>query len=302
MKYLKDKKSRRRGIAIELAVMLMLVMVASSTIIITTTMIQVNKQKESFSDLTELVNDIEKIEYDQIGKAFINTVCVEIESTHKYDLTEENILTEESNIKSLLDLKYYSLKSQREIIFNVDITMPVEEVHEIVDPEDVIDDNSSPMPMIESYQEGPDYVIIDSDQNDETIQYKFKITSISKTLDKIVTSIKTKKYVQTYKLDICDSESNQVLYSMEIERATWETTTTVTQTYTRTKTETTVVRTYIGENSVGDDIIYTEETEGFENPIVSLETIEDKQETYSINSKLVDYKIINVEFKVNNEQ
>ena len=54
MKYLQNKKARRRGVAIELAVMLMLVMTAMSTIIVSTTMIHINKQKNSQSDLTEL--------------------------------------------------------------------------------------------------------------------------------------------------------------------------------------------------------------------------------------------------------
>jgi len=70
MKYLQNKKARRRGVAIELAVMLMLVMTAMSTIIVSTTMIHINKQKNSQSDLTELKEEIKKMEYDQIGQAF----------------------------------------------------------------------------------------------------------------------------------------------------------------------------------------------------------------------------------------
>ena len=118
MKYLKDKKSRRRGIAIELAVMLMLVMVASSTIIITTTMIQVNKQKESFSDLTELVNDIEKIEYDQIGKAFeeeISQLKLSKEDlSNQYDYNEIVL-----NIENNLNDKFSSYLDNKGLLFEI---------------------------------------------------------------------------------------------------------------------------------------------------------------------------------------
>ena len=133
MKYLKDKKSRRRGIAIELAVMLMLVMVASSTIIITTTMIQVNKQKESFSDLTELVNDIEKIEYDQIGNSF--KTIIEEEISQIKNLTRQlptnvgldgtSIATfdgqTKTNITSKMDGKFKGLKSERNLNFSMNV-------------------------------------------------------------------------------------------------------------------------------------------------------------------------------------
>ena len=50
MKYLKDKNSRRRGVAIELAIGMLLIMVAMSTIIVTTTMIQIEKQKNSVNN------------------------------------------------------------------------------------------------------------------------------------------------------------------------------------------------------------------------------------------------------------
>ena len=55
MRRFKNKNSRRRGIAIELAISLLLIMTAMTTIILTTTMIQVNKQAQSFNDLKEII-------------------------------------------------------------------------------------------------------------------------------------------------------------------------------------------------------------------------------------------------------
>lgn len=78
MKYLKDKNSRRRGVAIELAIGMLLIMVAISTIIVTTTMIQIEKQKNSVNDLKDLITDIEKMEYDQVGLYFEELVQDEI--------------------------------------------------------------------------------------------------------------------------------------------------------------------------------------------------------------------------------
>ena len=78
MKYLKDKNSRRRGVAIELAIGMLLIMVAMSTIIVVTTMIQIEKQKNSVNNLDNLFTEIERMEYDQVGLYFEEIVYNEI--------------------------------------------------------------------------------------------------------------------------------------------------------------------------------------------------------------------------------
>lgn len=108
MKYLKDKNSRRRGVAIELAIGMLLIMVAMSTIIVTTTMIQIEKQKNSVNNLDNLITDIEKIEYDQIGIYFEELVNDETITLISNDsplnqvsfiyLTEDKTITDE-NVK-----------------------------------------------------------------------------------------------------------------------------------------------------------------------------------------------------------
>ena len=106
MKYLKDKNSRRRGVAIELAIGMLLIMVAMSTIIVTTTMIQIEKQKNSVNNLDNLITDIERMEYDQIGLYFEKIVY---EEGCNLDSFKES---EDENIKSrktLDDLCYLYL-------------------------------------------------------------------------------------------------------------------------------------------------------------------------------------------------
>lgn len=110
MKYLKDKNSRRRGVAIELAIGMLLIMVAMSTIIVTTTMIQIEKQKNSVNNLDNLITDIERIEYDQIGIYFEQLVNEETKTLISNDsdsplnqvsfiyLTEDKTITDE-NVK-----------------------------------------------------------------------------------------------------------------------------------------------------------------------------------------------------------
>lgn len=110
MKYLKDKNSRRRGVAIELAIGMLLIMVAMSTIIVTTTMIQIEKQKNSVNNLDNLITDIERMEYDQIGIYFEELVNEETNTLISNDsdsplnqvsfiyLTEDKTITDE-NVK-----------------------------------------------------------------------------------------------------------------------------------------------------------------------------------------------------------
>lgn len=74
MKYLNTKHSRRKGVAIELAIMLLLVMVAMGIMLVSTTMIQINKQKESFNDLKEITQEIEKMEQDQLNRLILDNI------------------------------------------------------------------------------------------------------------------------------------------------------------------------------------------------------------------------------------
>ena len=116
MKYLKDKNSRRRGVAIELAIGMLLIMVAMSTIIVTTTMIQIEKQKNSVNNLDNLITDIERIEYDQIGIYFEQLVNEETKTLISNDsdsplnqvsfiyLTDDKTITDE-NVKKPSEIK-----------------------------------------------------------------------------------------------------------------------------------------------------------------------------------------------------
>lgn len=103
MKYLKDKNSRRRGVAIELAVGMLLIMVAMSTIIVATTMIQIEKQKNSVNNLDNLFTEIEMMEYDQIGIYFQELVGEEVSS-----------LQSDSGENPLNNLSYVDLTSSKE--------------------------------------------------------------------------------------------------------------------------------------------------------------------------------------------
>lgn len=108
MKYLNNKNSRRRGIAMELAIMLLLVMAAVSTLLITTTMIHINKQKDSFSEIDKITEKIEKLEYDHIGKYFEKIVKEHVEGlnypTLQFDVNN-NYSTYEEIVKSEFETK-----------------------------------------------------------------------------------------------------------------------------------------------------------------------------------------------------
>ena len=151
MKYLKDKNSRRRGVAIELAIGMLLIMVAMSTIIVTTTMIQIEKQKNSVNNLDNLITDIERIEYDQIGIYFEQLVNEETKTLISNDsdsplnqvsfiyLTEDKTITDENvekpseieldkvfgeikdRIKENINNKFAVLIANRSLIFEVTV-------------------------------------------------------------------------------------------------------------------------------------------------------------------------------------
>lgn len=108
MKYLNNKNSRRRGIAMELAIMLLLVMAAVSTLLITTTMIHINKQKDSFSEIDKITEKIEKLEYDHIGKYFEKIVKEHVEGlnypTLQFDVNN-NYSTYEAKVKAEFETK-----------------------------------------------------------------------------------------------------------------------------------------------------------------------------------------------------
>ena len=106
MKYLKDKNSRRRGVAIELAVGMLLIMMAMSTIIVVTTMIQIEKQKNSVIDLNNLITDIERIEYNQVGLYFESIVYDEILSLDSFGDSEDETIRSR---KTLNDLSFLFL-------------------------------------------------------------------------------------------------------------------------------------------------------------------------------------------------
>lgn len=131
MRRFKNKNSRRRGIAIELAISLLLIMTAMTTIILTTTMIQVNKQAQSFNDLKEIITEIEKIEYDQIGtyfKQFIQEEFTNIQNETELPTTEAEIhyykIEKEKELKKELE-KYFELYNGKELSFTVSVDAEV---------------------------------------------------------------------------------------------------------------------------------------------------------------------------------
>ena len=156
MKYLKDKNSRRRGVAIELAIGMLLIMVAMSTIIVVTTMIQIEKQKNSVNNLDDLFSEIEIMEYDQIGSYFKELVVEEVanlqsnseedplnhltyvdltsskdnrlDENHVYNIAlksfKDNII---SSLKEELNQKFAVLAKERNLVFTVDIDYTITE-------------------------------------------------------------------------------------------------------------------------------------------------------------------------------
>ena len=68
MKYLKDKNTRRRGVAMEMAIMVLLVLTLLSTITVSTATILINKQSSAQKEFTD---KIERYKYDSIGEKFL---------------------------------------------------------------------------------------------------------------------------------------------------------------------------------------------------------------------------------------
>ena len=138
MKYLNTKHSRRKGVAIELAIMLLLVMVAMGIMLVSTTMIQINKQKESFNDLKEITQEIEKMEKDQLNRLILDNIKnFEIKNEI---LEEENQIVDiiskiktqiSQDLGSVLDIKNYEINVTKN-----EKTRTLLEVDEIEFPEE----------------------------------------------------------------------------------------------------------------------------------------------------------------------
>ena len=96
MKYLKDKNTRRRGVAMEMAIMVLLVLTLLSTITVSAATILINKQSSTQKEFTE---KIDRYDYDTIGEQFFNLV-----SNGKTEDEIENELTVPSGLTAVITL------------------------------------------------------------------------------------------------------------------------------------------------------------------------------------------------------
>ena len=95
MKYLKDKNTRRRGVAMEMAIMVLLVLTLLSTITVSTATILINKQSSAQKEFTD---KIERYKYDSIGEQFLKLLSSKLyEST---EAIETDLLTKMTLIES----------------------------------------------------------------------------------------------------------------------------------------------------------------------------------------------------------
>lgn len=203
MKYLNNKNSRRRGIAMELAIMLLLVMAAVSTLLITTTMIHINKQKDSFSEIDKITEKIEKLEYDHIGKYFEKIVNEHFLSIGKEPeegevlyfplpspIGEETQYSEfttpiKGELQGKLAEKYSSFIVTRNVTLEVNITL---EISNPTDLEPIINRVNN----IETEIDGIEYVYtigysLDIIKEEETV---FSIKYIAKSIQQYLTEVK----------------------------------------------------------------------------------------------------------------
>lgn len=96
MKYLKDKNTRRRGVAMEMAIMVLLVLTLLSTITVSAATILINKQSSAQKEFTE---KIDRYDYDTIGEQFFNLV-----SNGKTEDEIKNELTVPSGLTAVITL------------------------------------------------------------------------------------------------------------------------------------------------------------------------------------------------------
>lgn len=97
LKYLKNVNSRRRGIAIELAIFTLMLCFGLSIIILTTSMIQKNNYNRVYSEYTE------KLELERIGAEFCSAIKnndlayfefkFEEEVSYNYEISDESNIT-----------------------------------------------------------------------------------------------------------------------------------------------------------------------------------------------------------------
>lgn len=95
MKYLKDKNTRRRGVAMEMAIMVLLVLTLLSTITVSAATILINKQNSTQKEFTE---KYDRYKYDYLGEIFFNSIKIEVEK----ERTQSDPKIEES-VNSLIN-------------------------------------------------------------------------------------------------------------------------------------------------------------------------------------------------------
>ena len=216
MKYLRTKHSRRRGVAIELAMMLLLVMTAMSIMLVSTTMIQINKQKESTSDLTEIVDEIKKMEYDNVGKYFKQLLVQNINTTNENDIVTVDYITTKINEK------YSTYFNERNLSFLVEVT-DQGQTEEPFTNDDVITEQSVVQTEEEITYQNSDLEDVPSDSTSiEYVIHKVTETEFI-TYQLMKSSGKTEQITEGFNLKIFEKKDNEldqsnVLYEITISR------------------------------------------------------------------------------------
>ena len=310
MKYLNTKHSRRKGVAIELAIMLLLVMVAMGIMLVSTTMIQINKQKQSFDDLKEITQEIEKIEFDQVGKYFKQLLVQNINQTD-----EENIPSEEYLQEKLLD-KYFDYFESKNLFFVIETSRNVtyEDFTE-ADKEDKSSEIKTYEDVTELYEEPDD---INPTQNQEEteednssedvinkpIKYiVYEVTTIE-TITRKVTKVSGTKYqiYEDFTLKIYEETStigdNIEIYEITIRRRLHKTATT-TQVYEYVQEQKTYEMTkYLFDEYDDDGNNIIDDKDCIVYPIKDISSEQKSEElTYLYVATESDYSISKIEHK-----
>lgn len=201
MKYLKNKKDRRRGAAIELAVSLLLIMTAMSTILIATTMIQLNKQKQSVNDLNDVVSEYEKIEYDQIGIYFEQLVKKEVEEINNDNedlpiyVNENYISNKETFLEDRLNAKFKYFIKDKGFDFVVRIQMKITQIDS---KDDMKNENMNIIQThIENYNYEIVYTLFIRKYSKISFESEYKV-NFKRTITQVSTQETIKEYLDKY--------------------------------------------------------------------------------------------------------
>lgn len=285
MKYLKDKNSRRRGVAIELAIGMLLIMVAMSTIIVVTTMIQIEKQKNSVNNLDNLFSEIEIMEYDQVGLYFeeiVSEKVEELQTNDKEGLINELgyvYLTEEE--PSDEDIKRPSQIKLEEISDEISLSLE-EKLNEKF--KTLVEDRELVLDVVFDLKEKYESDLSDDTKYDHPDKY-------------ILEKIKDYKYVFTFSLFVNKKISDDETYNLFVveNEAEFKQTITITSTFLKQFKDEPIEEkvTYVIE----DNLVSIELKEGYYLSFSGIEGIENIIITTSENDDNLSYFTVQQENK-----